>query len=123
MVALVDFGFAQARSQPMTEILNRVKALGPELFDIVLFGYGGLGARSSVGSSECCVVGFARSFSFCVCVVVAVGDRDECITQRPITEWPLCHCLISFFSSGFPLEKAEAYIRLRHPFCINNLSR
>ena len=49
--------------------------------------------------------------------------RDECIKSKPIYDWPLCHCLISFYSTGFPLEKAEAYIRLRHPFCINNLSR
>lgn len=36
-------------------------------------------------------------------------------------EWPLCDCLISFHSKGFPLEKAIQYANLRNPFIINNL--
>ena len=58
-----------------------------------------------------------------VCGTVRVLRRDDCIKDKPIYEWPLCHCLISFYSNGFPMEKAEAYIRLRRPYCINNLSR
>lgn len=46
---------------------------------------------------------------------------EAMILNEPIEEWPICHCLIAFFSMGFPLEKALAYARLRKPLLINDL--
>jgi inositol hexakisphosphate/diphosphoinositol-pentakisphosphate kinase len=45
------------------------------------------------------------------------------ILNQPIDEWPVVEALISFFSDGFPLEKAEAYVKLTKPrFVVNDLS-
>lgn len=36
-------------------------------------------------------------------------------------EWPVCDCLVSFHSKGFPLDKAIQYAQLHNPYVINNL--
>jgi inositol hexakisphosphate/diphosphoinositol-pentakisphosphate kinase len=48
---------------------------------------------------------------------------NETILHAPIEEWPLCDCLCSWFSDGFPLDKAIAYARLRRPFLVNDLEK
>ncbi|XP_071825202.1 inositol hexakisphosphate and diphosphoinositol-pentakisphosphate kinase 2-like isoform X2 [Apostichopus japonicus] len=46
---------------------------------------------------------------------------EEMILNEPVEDWPQCDCLVSFFSTGFPLEKAIAYANLRKPLIINDL--
>ena len=46
-------------------------------------------------------------------------NQPQC--KEPVEKWPLCDCLISFHSKGFPLEKSITYANLRKPLVINNL--
>ncbi|XP_047451733.1 inositol hexakisphosphate and diphosphoinositol-pentakisphosphate kinase 2 isoform X3 [Mugil cephalus] len=47
---------------------------------------------------------------------------EEVILEQPVEKWPLCDCLISFHSKGFPLDKAVEYVKLRNPLLINDLN-
>lgn len=49
------------------------------------------------------------------------SDKFWNLLQSPVEEWPICDCLISFHSKGFPLDKAIQYEKLRKPYVINNL--
>ena len=47
---------------------------------------------------------------------------DAIILKDRVEDWPLCDCLLAFFSEGFPLQKAVDYVRLRRPFVFNDLN-
>lgn len=55
-----------------------------------------------------------KQFDICV-------FNDETILNKPVEEWPYCDALISFYSTGFPLQKAEQYVKLVHPVLVNDL--
>ncbi|KAL3640153.1 Inositol hexakisphosphate and diphosphoinositol-pentakisphosphate kinase vip2 [Castilleja foliolosa] len=48
---------------------------------------------------------------------------DKVILEEPIESWPICDCLIAFHSTGYPLQRAEAYAALRKPFLVNELGQ
>ncbi|EGU13093.1 Inositol pyrophosphate synthase [Rhodotorula toruloides ATCC 204091] len=51
--------------------------------------------------------------------LLATGKFE--ITVFDIENWPVCDFLISFYSDGFPIDKAIAYVELRKPVCVNDL--
>ncbi|XP_077145965.1 inositol hexakisphosphate and diphosphoinositol-pentakisphosphate kinase 2 isoform X3 [Ranitomeya variabilis] len=54
--------------------------------------------------------------------ITVVIIEEDVILNESVENWPLCDCLISFHSKGFPLDKAVAYAKLRNPFVINDLN-
>ncbi|XP_036073157.1 inositol hexakisphosphate and diphosphoinositol-pentakisphosphate kinase 2 isoform X7 [Oryzias melastigma] len=54
--------------------------------------------------------------------ITVVIFPEDVILNEPVDRWPLCDCLISFHSKGFPLDKAVSYAKLRNPLLINDLN-
>eukprot|EP00045_Choanoeca_perplexa_P014496 m.170651 g.170651 ORF g.170651 m.170651 type:complete len:1136 (-) comp16695_c0_seq3:167-3574(-) len=63
---------------------------------------------------------------------------EQLLFDAPVEHWPLCDCLIAFYSGGlehelgspkpglssqrYPLSKVESYVELRKPFVLNDLA-
>ena len=47
--------------------------------------------------------------------------EERVILEDPIETWPICNCLIAFYSAGFPQSKVEQYVKLRKPMLVNDL--
>ena len=45
---------------------------------------------------------------------------DELLLNEPIENWPVCDCLIGFYSTGFPLEKAIRYSEMHPEMILSN---
>ncbi|XP_051508494.1 inositol hexakisphosphate and diphosphoinositol-pentakisphosphate kinase 2-like isoform X3 [Myxocyprinus asiaticus] len=54
--------------------------------------------------------------------ITVVIFPEDVILNEPVEKWPLCDCLISFHSKGFPLDKAVSYAKLRNPLLLNDLN-
>ena len=54
-----------------------------------------------------------------LCQVLVFDEAT--ILKKPVEEWPVVNGFVSFFSHGFPLDKAIAYKNLRNPFIVNDL--
>uniref|UniRef100_A0A8C2WNA0 Inositol hexakisphosphate and diphosphoinositol-pentakisphosphate kinase n=1 Tax=Cyclopterus lumpus TaxID=8103 RepID=A0A8C2WNA0_CYCLU len=54
--------------------------------------------------------------------ITVVIFPEDAILNEPVHRWPLCDCLISFHSKGFPLDKAVSYAKLRNPLLLNDLN-
>jgi hypothetical protein len=47
---------------------------------------------------------------------------DDTILNKPVEEWPVVDCLLSWHSEGFPLRKAQQYVALRRPYLVNDVT-
>lgn len=50
-----------------------------------------------------------------------INFGDDAIHNKPVEEWPVVEALLCWHSDGFPLAKAQAYVRLRQVYMVNDV--
>jgi len=45
-----------------------------------------------------------------------VKFEEDMLFEKPVSQWHKCDCIIAFYSTGFPFEKALEYVNLFKPF-------
>lgn len=65
-------------------------------------------------TASCCASSLTLSLSLAL---------TQTILNKDIMEWLRVDCLMSWYSDGFPLAKAQSYADLTRPFLINDLNK
>jgi inositol hexakisphosphate/diphosphoinositol-pentakisphosphate kinase len=91
----------KARSKPMREVLTRLVERSRGAIKVKVFGDKVILDEGGYG--------------------VAAILKQTLIVSIDVENWPRCDVLISFFSTDFPFDKAISYVKLRNPYCINDL--
>jgi inositol hexakisphosphate/diphosphoinositol-pentakisphosphate kinase len=115
---------AKARSKPSRNILTRLQAKGE--FEVIVFG-----DKVILDEGEFSIpvilhmTDVRQTWRIGPCGEQSTPNRTR--LQRASNILPYSYAnfysdfLISFFSDGFPLDKAIAYVKLRKPYCVNDL--
>jgi inositol hexakisphosphate/diphosphoinositol-pentakisphosphate kinase len=48
--------------------------------------------------------------------------NEKMVCEDPVATWPICDCLIAFYSDGYPLHRVEQYCKLRQPHLLNDVT-